>query len=1053
MSALADEPTRPTLGDEALDDQAAQDSALLGADSATRRASTSTSLATGRGSHSRPWTPTPSRRKGRSRILIRKIEDWLHLSKRRRSTAARGPQTPRSDRSVPFFDDDEQEQDSMGSTLIRPNIRLRLVTANMHDSLPNGDLSDFLGELRPSEFRKRHPSVSSRTSQRSTAGEGSDTSRRRTPTNARFGERGSDDLPLLPHNARHPYHVVVVAGQECPTASGVLAGKVRALDGRGWTSILEDWLCGPTTDEQGTDLDQDAAELRPPQERDQASIIDENRRGPYVLVEKLRLMGIYLGVFVLTECQHLVKGVSAGRVTSGLIGGRVGNKGGVAISLSFAGSRLLFISAHLAAHAHAVDLRKANVKKIFDEMVVDDFLGQGARAGNLTNRFEQTFFMGDLNFRLNITRQHADWLVKTKDYNNGLEFDQLRQILADPEGCFKGFSEAPITFAPTYKYDVATKVRKKRSALLRADKPVKRPAREWVSYEPADVDPGSISDPEVLQATRDKDPEDALSLVSDKDSVASGLSDYDKIERDEIPMPAGTPSSPPKGNPTVVDALRKSSHVRFMSLVRNNSAAAQVLSKSRAGADESGGRRIQTLSIHDLPPTKFIRPVLRSAHSDVIVPLARTSIGDTSSGGSSADQSEDEDQFARIASANGVTQVLEPTTDGSEPKFDSSPKQRVQSWTDRILFKSIVPVPEEDEFENGIDPYFRRPSNIADTIRELLSGLSSSATTTLHKSKSLAVERALAEKATVKLQRWQSEAASRRSSKTVHSSSRANSPFSDLFKRQPRSALSREQSPEPASTSQGVQRSKSMRERVKRNPSLTGSVKTSRSHDRLNHLRGQRRVSADELNFHRAKSDEAKDKSNEAIGKSSLKFAHGELRNGTTVGQSRKPKRPSFQLRSSSSSRSISGDNPLHLATVPSAPLPARTGASDDDSARPLTLPRSSTRASARSASAATSPAPVDVGIGRIKSFFHLPSLSFFQTRHDGDEQVVSTPTPAHSPVATGPLIVGPRKGQIDILEYNAVSDLVKMGATSDHRPVYAVATIGIGGQPVPLRS
>ena len=36
------------------------------------------------------------------------------------------------------------------------------------------------------------------------------------------------------------------------------------------------------------------------------------------------------------------------------------------------------------------------MKKILDELEVDDFLGDGPKSGMLTERFDQTFFMGDL---------------------------------------------------------------------------------------------------------------------------------------------------------------------------------------------------------------------------------------------------------------------------------------------------------------------------------------------------------------------------------------------------------------------------------------------------------------------------------------------------------------------------------------------------------------------------------------------------------------------------------------------------------------------------------
>lgn len=51
--------------------------------------------------------------------------------------------------------------------------------------------------------------------------------------------------------------------------------------------------------------------------------------GPYVNVAKERLLGLYTSVFVYRGCEHLVQGVDKDFVTTGLAGGRFGNKGGM----------------------------------------------------------------------------------------------------------------------------------------------------------------------------------------------------------------------------------------------------------------------------------------------------------------------------------------------------------------------------------------------------------------------------------------------------------------------------------------------------------------------------------------------------------------------------------------------------------------------------------------------------------------------------------------------------------------------------------------------------
>ena len=89
---------------------------------------------------------------------------------------------------------------------------------------------------------------------------------------------------------------------------------------------------------------------------------------------------------------------------------------------------------------------------------------------DITDKFDYSFICGDLNFRLNISRLHADWLISREgmdhqlpmcdifstfqEFTQALEFDQLRKVMEEGTE-FLGFHEAPINFPPTFKYDVA----------------------------------------------------------------------------------------------------------------------------------------------------------------------------------------------------------------------------------------------------------------------------------------------------------------------------------------------------------------------------------------------------------------------------------------------------------------------------------------------------------------------------------------------------------------------------------------------------------------------
>lgn len=246
------------------------------------------------------------------------------------------------------------------------------------------------------------------------------------------------------------------------------------------------------------------------------------------------------------------------------------------------------------------------------------------------------------------------------------------------------------------KYDVAAKVRKRRSTLLRAAKHVKRAPRDWTAFEPAEVDSGAATNPETLQATQtgDNEDDDALSAISDRESVASGLSDYDRIEKADVPAIA-LPSSPPKGNVTSMEAVRKAAHVRFLTLVRTNSAAAAFVNAARkaneadraalAAAEEANcsesdsnisstqefGRsspRRRKLTLTGVPAIPLVRPMLRSSHSELVLPMPRGNIG-----------LDEPDSDAETPPASPSTPGA--STDVFAASFDSSAKQRVQSYT------------------------------------------------------------------------------------------------------------------------------------------------------------------------------------------------------------------------------------------------------------------------------------------------------------------------------------------------------------------------------------
>ncbi|KAJ7475671.1 inositol polyphosphate phosphatase [Mycena latifolia] len=569
------------------------------------------------------------------------------------------------------------------------SLKIRIVTWNMHDSVPKGDLEELLGKV-PSYTTPDVPPARS--------------------------------FPQLPVDDQHPYHLVVIAGQECPSMSGIPMGlgagfkfmdrerdrdrdadrgerakerdkdydkprsrlrdtykddakDVPAHEVTGWTAMIEDWLCHGAR--QASPTPSDISVPKPLSAR----VPPKERKGPYQLLIKERMMGLYLAIYALRDLRPLVRGTSRSAVTAGLIGGRVGNKGGVGISVDLDGTTLLFINAHLAAHEGKVNHRLANFAKIKAELTVDDFLAPDdprVMSEDLTDKFDYTFLCGDLNFRLDISRLHADWLIARQDYAQALGFDQLRNLMQSGKA-FVGFNEAPIDFPPTFKYDVLRTIKQKRRAsrLDRWRTPGDRARRltevdEHVDeHEPEDLD-GEESD-------KEGEPGEAASLSS---SVWTSMHSRPGTDGDDDyfhPSPSShamsTFSSP--GSRISVSAAAHKAKTKWMSLLTPSSPHS---------------------------PTKWLRTKQNGRHESTLAVSAnvpdKVDLKDSPVSLDVGDRSMLRPSLKRLSSTKSSLPSDEEDEEDDKGVYDSSHKKRVPSWCDRVLWKSTVepdPEPEEDE--------------------------------------------------------------------------------------------------------------------------------------------------------------------------------------------------------------------------------------------------------------------------------------------------------------------------------------------------------------------
>ncbi|CAG8615349.1 10448_t:CDS:2 [Cetraspora pellucida] len=210
------------------------------------------------------------------------------------------------------------------------------------------------------------------------------------------------EAPILTRKVQHPYHILVIGTQECQHN---IQHSVFFPSKEEWESRLIGYL-GDT----------------------------------YVLVKTETMAALHLAVFVWKECEDWVLDYQHDAVATGLAN-LFGNKGGIGISILFGNTSLCFINSHLAAHQSKVKQRNHDVKKISKELKLKGFKQEDKSQPNVTDRFDYTFWFGDMNYRIDLPRLEVDQLISKKD----LKVSVYRYYV------FANFN-------PTFKFDITHRV-------------------------------------------------------------------------------------------------------------------------------------------------------------------------------------------------------------------------------------------------------------------------------------------------------------------------------------------------------------------------------------------------------------------------------------------------------------------------------------------------------------------------------------------------------------------------------------------------------------------
>ncbi|KAK3370198.1 Endonuclease/exonuclease/phosphatase [Podospora didyma] len=185
----------------------------------------------------------------------------------------------------------------------------------------------------------------------------------------------------------------------------------------------------------------------------------------YHLLHTAPLVGLFTCIFVKADLRDRVSNLSSAEVKRGM-GGLHGNKGAIVVRFMVDDTSLCFINCHLAAGQSGANQRHNDVAAILEASILpaerdpavrmDSYVGGGD--GTMILDHELCLLNGDLNYRIDtMSRDTVVSAVKSGNLSKLLERDQLLVARRrNPGFRLRAFDELPITFAPTYKYDVGT---------------------------------------------------------------------------------------------------------------------------------------------------------------------------------------------------------------------------------------------------------------------------------------------------------------------------------------------------------------------------------------------------------------------------------------------------------------------------------------------------------------------------------------------------------------------------------------------------------------------
>ncbi|KAJ8479604.1 hypothetical protein OPV22_023331 [Ensete ventricosum] len=177
----------------------------------------------------------------------------------------------------------------------------------------------------------------------------------------------------------------------------------------------------------------------------------KKKRLAFVRIISKQMVGIYLSIWVRRSLRKHIQNMKVSTVGVGVMG-YIGNKGSISVSMSIYQTPFCFLCSHLSSGEKSGDelRRNADVQEIHRRTQFSTVAGAGLP--KTIHGHERIFWLGDLNYRIDLSWEKTHELIASRNWTLLAERDQLKRELKKGRA-FDGWSEGVMNFPPTYKYE------------------------------------------------------------------------------------------------------------------------------------------------------------------------------------------------------------------------------------------------------------------------------------------------------------------------------------------------------------------------------------------------------------------------------------------------------------------------------------------------------------------------------------------------------------------------------------------------------------------------